>query len=216
MPTIAIIGGSGPEGRGLGLRFAMAGHQVVLGSRSADRAAKAVDELMKLVPDMPITGAVNAEAAQAGEWVVLSVPHDGLSETVQSLKPALDSKLLVSVVAPLKFVKGLPTAVQVPEGSAAQQVAGLLPKSNVVAAFHHVSAQDLLVPNRGLEGDVIVCGDDDEAKQEVMALAKQIVGLRAIDGGPLVNARYVEELTALLLYVNKVYHAHSTIRLVGV
>ena len=216
MPTIAIIGGSGPEGRGLGLRFAMAGHPVIIGSRSAERAAKAVKELLELVPDTPITGAVNDIAARDADWALLSVPYEGLADTVQSLAPSLEGKIVISVVAPLRFSKGLPKAVNVAEGSAAQKVAALLPKSEVVAAFHHISAHDLLVPNRGLEGDVIVCADHAEAKQEVMALAKQVVGLRGIDGGPLENARYVEEMTALLLHVNRIYNARSTVRLVGV
>ncbi len=216
MPSIAIIGGSGPEGRGLGLRFAMAGHPVVLGSRSEERAAKAAKELLELIPDTPITGAVNDIAARDADWALLSVPYEGLADTVQSLASSLEGKVVISVVAPLRFSKGLARAVEVAEGSAAQKVAALLPKSVVVAAFHHISAQDLLVPNRDLEGDVIVCADNAEAKEEVMALAKQMVGLRAIDGGPLENARYVEEMTALLLHINRIYNTRSTVRVVGV
>ena len=215
MPTIAIIGGTGPEGRGLGLRFAMAGHGVVLGSRDAVRATEAAAGILQLRPGLAVTGAVNANAAQAADWVVLSVPYDGLASTVEALAAALAGKLVISVVAPLSFEGGRPRAVQVPEGSAGQQVARLLPESRVVSAFHHLSAHDLLDPARQLEGDVVVCGDGTDPKRQVMALVEQMPALRAVDGGPLENSRYVEELTALLLHINRRYKAHSTIRLLG-
>ena len=215
MPTIAIVGGTGPEGRGLGLRFAMAGHQVVLGSRDAGRAAEAAASVLQLAPGLPVTGLANADAARAAEWVVLSVPYEGLASTVQALAPALAGKLVISVVAPLSFEGGRPRAVDVPEGSAAQQVAGLLPDSQVASAFHHLSAHDLLDPAHQLEGDVIVCASGAEARRQVMDLVGQMPALRPVDGGPLENSRYVEELTALLLTINRRYKTRTAIRLLG-
>ena len=215
MATIAIIGGTGPEGRGLGLRFAMAGHQVILGSRDAGRAQEAAETLLQLRPGLPVSGAVNADAAGGAQWVVLSVPYRGLAATVEALAPLLAGKLVISVVAPLAFEGGRPSAIPVLEGSAAEQVANLVPEGRVVSAFHHLSAPDLLDPAKELEGDVIVCGGAQDDKREVMALAEQVRSVRAVDGGPLENSRYVEELTALLLSINRRYKARSTIRLMG-
>ena len=215
MATIAIIGGTGPEGRGLGLRFAMAGHVVVLGSRDADRAKAAAKELLALRPGSSVTGAPNADAANDAEWVVLSTPYDGLASTVQALAPSLVGKLVISVVSAVTFQGGRPRPVEVPEGSAAQQVAGLLPASQVVSAFHHVSAYDLLVPDTEVEGDGIVCGDAEEAKGQVMALVEQVRSLRAVDGGGLDNSRHSEALTALLLDLNRRYKTRTSVRLLG-
>ena len=215
MTSIAIIGGTGPEGRGLGLRFAMAGHRVVLGSRDAGRAAEAAASVLQLAPGLPVTGIANADAVRDADWVVLSVPYNGLAPTVQALAPSLAGKLVISVVAPLSFDGGRPRAVFVPEGSAAQQVAALLPESQVASAFHHLSAQDLLDPEHPLECDVIVCADVPEAKQQVMDLAGRLKGLRPVDGGSLENSRYVEELTALLLHVNRRYKTRASVRLLG-
>ena len=215
MPTIAIIGGTGPEGKGLGLRFALAGHQVVIGSRDAARALEAAESLQVLRPGLAITGATNADAARDAEWVVLSVPYDGLAVTVQALAPSLTGKLVISVVAPLTYEKGRPRAVSVAEGSAGELVAKLVPGSQVVSAFHHLSARELMEPEKELEGDVIVCGGDETAKGQVMALAEQVTSLRAVDGGDLDNSRYLEELTALILNINRRYKARSTVKLVG-
>lgn len=216
MPTIAIIGGSGPEGRGLGLRFAIAGHTVVLGSRDAARAADAASTVLSLRRGLPVSGALNADAARAADWVVFSVPYDGLRPTVRGLAPALVGKLVVSVVAPLRFEAGVPLPVLVPEGSAAAQVQALLPDSRVTSAFHNLSARELLKPDDLLHGDVIVCGHDRAARQEVMRLASSLPRLRGIDGGGLEHARCVEELTALLLFINRTYKTNSTIQVLGV
>ena len=216
MATIAIIGGSGEEGIGLGLRFAMAGHRVVIGSRRLERAVGAAEEILKLRPGLPIAGALNTDAAREAEWLVLSVPYKAMSATLQPLTPLLAGKLVVSVVIPLEFDGRRPRAAAVPEGSAAQRAAALLPESHVVAAFHHISARDLWVPDRSLEADIIVCSDHAEAKQQVMALAEQISSFRAIDGGPLENARYVEGLVALLMQINRRYKGRAMVRLVGI
>ena len=215
MVTIAIIGGSGPEGRGLGLRFAIAGHAVVLGSRDAARANEAAGAVAALSPGAAVSGALNADAARAAEWVVLSVPYEGLDDTVRALAPSLDGKMVVSVVAPLAFEGGQPRAVLVPEWSAPEFVQGLVPTAQVPSAFHNLSAKELLKPHERFAGGVIVCGDDAQAKADTVGLVNVIQDLRGVDGGPLSNSRIVEELTALLLYVNMRAKSRATIKLLG-
>ncbi len=128
----------------------------------------------------------------------------------------LAGKIVVDVVAPLSFKKGVASALSVDEGSAAMQAQATIGRSKVVGAFQSISAQELLVPDRPLDSDVVVCADDAEAKKIIMGLAEQIDGVRAVDGGALQNARYVESFTALLLNINRIYHAHSTIKIGGV
>ena len=119
-------------------------------------------------------------------------------------------------MAPLTFSKGIISATPVEEGSAAVQAQQILPSSRVVGAFHNISATDLLVPSKPIDSDVIVCADDDEAKKYVINLSEKIEGIRGIDGGRLENSKYSEELTALLLNINKIYKAHSSIRITGI
>ena len=214
-PTIAIIGGTGPEGRGLALRFAMSGYPVIIGSRDAGRAADAASGLLDVRSGLPITGAANEDAADAAEWVVLSVPYDGLEATVKGLAGQLRGKMVISVVAPLEFENGAAKAPIVPEGSAAELVQGLIPESTVTSAFHNLSARELLKPDLDLEGDVAVCGNDADARQHTVELADAIKGLRGVDTGPLSNSRYIEDLTALLLNINKLHKSHATIKFIG-
>ncbi len=216
MPRIAIVGGTGPEGRGLGLRLAMAGHEVVIGSRDAGRAAEAAAGLLETRPGLPITGAANEEAVGGADAVLLSVPFEGLRPTAMALRDGLGGKLVISIVAPLEFADGQMRAVSVPEGSAGELTRDLLPESRVASAFQNLSARDLLKPDLELHGDVAVCADDDDARRETLDLAGDISGLRAIDAGPLSNSRYVEELTALLVNINRIHKAHSTIKFLGV
>lgn len=214
-PTIAVIGGSGPEGRGLALRFAMAGYPIIIGSRDAGRASEAAQGLLEIKAGLPITGVANADAAQQADWILLSVPYDGLEATTKALAPYLAGKMVTSVVAPLAFEGGVARAVVVPQGSAAELVAGLLPDSRISSAFHNLSARELLKPDLELDGDVVVCGTDEDARAQTVELAASIKSLRGVDAGDLSNSRYVEDLTALLLNVNKRYKAHSTIKLIG-
>ena len=213
---IGFIGGTGPEGKGLALRFAMAGERVAIGSRDAQRAQDAAHEVGELQVGLSVTGGLNEQVADESDIVFIAVPYSGHRPTLESLGNRLDGKLVVDVVAPMRFSRGVASAVEVEEGSAAQQAQILLPNSKVVGAFHNLSAEDLMRPNVAIVSDVIVCADDKEAKIRVMELAESIEAVRAVDGGGLQNSRYVEELTALLININRIYKAHSTIKIVGI
>jgi len=213
--TVAVLGGTGPQGRGLARRFAAAGLRVVIGSRSAERAQATAGELADATAGT-VTGAANAEAAARGDIVVVAVPWDGHRELLTELAPALAGKIVVDCVNPLGFDKQGAFALPVEEGSAAQQAEALLPDSRVVAAFHHVSAVLLEDPEvDSMDTDVMVLGDDREATDQVRALADIIPGVRGVFGGRLRNAGQVEALTANLIAVNRRYRAHAGIRLTG-
>ena len=212
---IGFLGGTGPEGRGLALRFALAGEEIMLGSRDLPRAEEAIRRMQHRAPIAGALAGTNARVAQEADMVFLTVPYEAQASLLESLAPALAYKVVVSTVAPLAFHQGQATALPVPEGSAAAQAQRLLPQSQVVAAFQNVSAADLWVPDRPIEGDVVVCSDHESAKEEVMVLAQRIPNLRAVDGGPLVNARYVEQVTALLLNINRIHKARTMIRIMG-
>ncbi len=213
---LAFLGGTGPEGRGLALRYALAGEAVVIGSRDGERAANSAQELSQTVPGASITGAGNLAAAEQAEVVFITVPYEAQRPLLESLGDALADKLVINVIAPLAFEKGRARAIRVEEGSAAEEAQALLPRSRVVGAFQNLSAVELLDSGHEMQGDVVVCGGDKEAKVRVMGMVGVIKELRAVDGGGLENARYVEELTALLLNINRIYKAHATIRIVGV
>ena len=212
---LSFLGGTGPEGRGLALRYALAGHPVFIGSREANRGIDAARGLIEKGPGASVKGGGNEQAARLGEVVFICVPYEAQESLLSGLAESLAGKVVVNVVAPLSFVKGRASAVDVAEGSAAEESQMLLPKSQVVAAFQNLSARKLLEARKPMEGDVVVCSDHDSAKKRVMSLVEVIEGLRAVDGGALANAKYVEQLTALLLNVNRIYRAHSSIRLVG-
>ena len=212
---LAILGGTGPEGKGLALRLAMAGEEVVIGSRDATRANDAAEALKELAPNLKVTGDVNDVAAQQVDTVFLTVPYEGQAALLQQVAPALAGKVVVNVVAPMVFNRGRARAIQVEDGSAAEESQKILADSLVVAALQNLSAEDLMQPDLTMESDVVVCSDHREAKQQVMGLVQRIPNLRAIDGGALEYARYVESLTALLVNINRIYRCHSTIKIVG-
>ena len=213
---IGFIGGTGPEGRGLALRFALAGEDVLIGSRDAGRAQDAAESVREIAPSISIGGGVNADVAGRSDTVVIAVPYSAQRPTLEGLRDELRGKLIVNVVAPLAFSKGVASAIRVEAGSAALEAREIVPDATHTAAFHNVSAQELLVPDRALDTDIVVFGDDADAKRKVMALAETIKGARSVDGGGLENARYCEDLTALLLNINRIYKAHSMIRIVGI
>ena len=213
---IGFIGGTGPEGLGLGLRFALSGIKVIIGSRSIENAELAVSKIQSKVPHGYISGALNKEVAEKCDPVFIAVPYQAQRSTLEELKDRLANKNVISVVAPLKFEKGIAMSETVPAGSAALEAAQILNKSTVAAGFHNISAHHLLDPNAIIDSDVIVFSDNDECKTITMELTKLLSGARAIDGGGLVNSRYTEDLTALLLNINKTYKAHSAIRITGI
>ena len=212
---LAILGGTGPEGKGLALRLAMAGEEVVIGSRDATRANDAAEALKELAPNLKVTGDVNDVAAQQGDTVFLTVPYEGQAALLQQVAPALAGKVVVNVVAPMVFNRGRARAIQVEDGSAAEESQKILADSQVVAALQNLSAEDLMQPDLTMESDVVICSDHREAKEQVMGLVQRIPNLRTIDGGALEYARYVESLTTLLVNINRIYRCHSTIKIVG-
>lgn len=214
---LAFLGGTGPEGKGLALRLAMAGEAVVIGSRDAGRAQEAADELLALAPGTTISGAVNPEAAAQSDVVFLTMPYNGMSPTIAGVGDALDGKVVVTVIAPMRFERGVGAiAEEVEAGSAAEEAQAAATGSRVVAAFQNVSAEELLKPAVTLDEDVVICGDDDEAKQAVVDLTRKIPNLRPVDAGALYNAKYVEQITPLLVNINRRYRAHSGVRITGV
>lgn len=215
---LAFIGGTGPEGKGLAYRFGLAGEQVIIGSRSAERAAEAAAELQdRLGAGADAVGAFpNGEAAARADVVLITVPFSAQSTTLPALADACAGKVVVSTVVPLAFVGRLALVDSVPEGSAAEQAQALLPRSTVVGAFQNLSAHTLLAGDVSMEMDVLVCGDAAAAKSMVMSLAERIRGVRALDAGPLAACRMVEAVTAMLLNLNRRYKAHAGLRIVGI
>jgi len=198
------------------LRFALAGERVMVGSRQEERAVQAAGNISELVSSELVAAGSNRDVAQESDVVFVAVPYSGHRDTLLALTGELAGKTVVDVVAPLSFQKGHASAVAVEEGSVALQAQAILAESRVVAAFQTISAQDLLVPDKLIDSDVIVCADDTGARESVMGLSETIVGVRAVNGGGLENARYIEDFTALLLNINRIYKAHSTIKIGGI
>jgi NADPH-dependent F420 reductase len=214
--TVAILGGTGEQGRGLGRRLAMAGVPVVLGSRSAARAEESAEQMRTDDPGIDIRGADNETAAALGATVIVAVPYDGHRELLASLADTLRGKLVIDCVNPLGFDKQGAFALPVPEGSAAQEAQATLPDSRLVAAFHHVSAKLLLTGDAPVDTDVLVLGDERAAKDEVIELVGLIKGMRGVDAGALRLAAHVEGMTAALIAMNRRYKAHAGLRVTDV
>lgn len=214
---LAFLGGTGPEGKGLALRLALAGEDVVIGSRDAARAQGVAAELSLQAPAARITGADNFEAATSADVIFLTVPYEGQRPLLEQVRGCLTGKVVVDVIAPMRFERGLGAiAVPVEAGSAAQEAQELAPNSLVVSAFQNVSAEELSDPNVLMQGDVVVCSDHQEAKDLVMELTRKIPDLRPVDGGRLINSKYVEQITPLLVSINRTYKIHAGIRIVGI
>ncbi|GGO80018.1 NADPH-dependent F420 reductase [Wenjunlia tyrosinilytica] len=210
--VVGVLGGTGDQGRGLAYRLAEAGQQVVIGSRSADRAANAAAEL-----GHGVRGADNARCARESDIVIIAVPWDGHKALLETLRPELVGKIVVDCVNPLGFDKKGAYALKPEEGSAAEQAALLLPESRVTAAFHHLSA--VLLQDPGVEQvdtDVLVLGEERAATDAVQALAGRIPGMRGVYAGRLRNAHQVEALVANLISTNRRYKAHAGLRVTDV
>jgi 8-hydroxy-5-deazaflavin:NADPH oxidoreductase len=216
---IAILGGTGPAGMGLALRWARAGETIILGSRDPQRAHDAAEEIRQRTGSQAhISGMENSAACAAAEILVLTVPFEGQASLLKQLKPTIRSGsiLIDATVALAASVGGRASrTLGIWQGSAAQQAAELVPKGvSVAAAFHNLSAE-LLNQDEPLDCDVMVCSDDANASQLARALATKIPGVRAIDGGKLENARILEQITALLIGLNIRHKGHSGIRITG-
>ena len=214
--SIGFLGGTGPAGRGLGIRFALAGEQVLVGSRDEARADEAAKSVLAKAPGTSVSGLLNEDIPARADIVFITVPYAAQRQTIEPFKGQLDGKIVVDTVSPLIVTDGVASTVSVAEGSAALEAQAVLSEAAVVAAFHTISARELLVPERRIDSDVLVCADDPEAKGVVMRLAEKIDGVRAVDGGGLENARYVEGLVALLLNMRRLYKARPSIKIVGI
>jgi 8-hydroxy-5-deazaflavin:NADPH oxidoreductase len=211
-PVVGVLGGTGPQGRGLAYRWALSGLPVVVGSRSAERAAAVAAEI-----GLGVRGVDNAECARASDVVLVAVPWDGHEELLAGLADDLAGRVVVDCVNPLGFDDKGAYALAVPDGSAALQAARLLPGSTVVAAFHHVSAVQLNDPAvRQVDTDVLVAGDDRAATDLVQELASRIPGMRGVYAGRLRSAHQLEALTANLISVNRRYKARAGIRVTDI
>jgi NADPH-dependent F420 reductase len=214
--TVAVLGGTGPQGRGLARRWATAGLTVVIGSRSAVRAEESAVQLAAETGG-DVRGATNHEAAAICDLAVVAVPYDGHSDLLRALAEPLAGKVVVDCVNPLGFDRQGAYALPVADGSAAQEAAAILTGSTVVAAFHHVSAvllDDAEVSS--VDTDVLVLGDDRDATDLVASLADVVPGMRGVYGGRLRNAHQVEALTANLISVNRRYKAHAGLRVTDI
>jgi 8-hydroxy-5-deazaflavin:NADPH oxidoreductase len=216
--TIAVLGGTGPEGFGLALRWARAGETVIIGSRDAQRAQAAAEKIKEIVRHAIVSGQENSAVCGASDLLVLTVPFEGHAKLLKQLKPSLrPGTILVDATVPLAASVGgrASRTLGVWQGSAAQEAAELVPASvSVVAAFQNVGAE-MLNGDGPVECDVIVCSDDPEAGKTVRNLAIKIPGVRALDGGKLENARILEQITALLIGLNIRHKGHSGIRISG-
>lgn len=218
-PPIAILGGTGPAGTGLALRWARAGETIIIGSRDEKRAQETAAAIRKRIgDDAKISGMENSAACAAANILMLTVPFEGQAALLKQLKPSItEGSILIDATVPLASAVGgrASRPLGVWQGSAAQQAAELVPKKvSVVAAFHNISAE-LLNGEGPLDCDVIVCSDDPDAAQVTRNLAAKISGVRPIDGGKLENARIVEHITALLIGMNIRHKGHAGIRITG-
>jgi NADPH-dependent F420 reductase len=213
------MGGTGPQGKGLGYRFARHGHDVVIGSRVTEKAAATAEEIHARLVGVEgageVTGAANANACADADVVLLAVPWDGHDELVSSLP--LTGRTVISCVNPLAFDKrgAHGRAIDGGEGSAAEHAARLAPEATVVGAFHNVSAVLLWGDEEYLDEDILCVGDTDEGKQVAVELARAVTGREGISAGKLRLARVLEPLTAVLISINRRYKVNSGIRITG-
>ncbi len=216
MTTIAVIGGTGKEGKGLALRWANAGYEIIIGSRDPARAANTAHELNTILGKSNVRGLGNADAAREAEMVVMSVPYEAHAATLNTIAAAVQGKILIDVTAPLD-PENKKKALRVPEGSAAQAAQQRLGSNvRVVAAFQNISYTHLSDLREALESDALVCGNDKEAKRQVIELARA-AGIAAFDAGPIENAVVAEGLTAVLININIQFKIkHAGIQITGV
>jgi NADPH-dependent F420 reductase len=212
---IGILGGTGKEGAGLAVRWAQAGHDIVIGSRDAERARAKAAELAGHSGGARIQGLGNRDAAAAADIVVIALPANGLAATLPEVREACRGKVVVSTVVPLTFGGGR-LFTPPPQGSSAEEAQEILgAETRVVAAFHHIAAHELSATEHDIECDLLICGGDAEAKKQVSELGASM-GLRAVDVGVLTNAGPLEGITAVLATINRRYKLkNSGIKITG-
>lgn len=210
---LGFVGGTGPQGQGLALRFAHAGYPVLIGSRSADKAKDVVRSLA--VDGLDMHGMANIDACAQAEVVFVTVPYAAQRDTLAGLAGVIADKIVVNCVNALEFDERGPVPGHVPAGSAAEECAQLLPLARVVSAFHGVSARRLLRVGEPITVDVLICGDDEDAKQVVARLAAEIPGMWGVDCGPLRLSGPIEHITPVLLSINRRYKLNAGIRIAG-
>ena len=210
--TVAIVGGTGNLGSALALRLGAPGVKIIIGSRDAEKAKKAVETLKPSLHGGEIEGMVNQAAVKGADFVVVAVPYEGHAQMVTHLKGQLAGKVVIDAVVPLNKAKPFVP----PAGSALQEAQQILAgEAPVIGALHNISAVDLSDVDAPL-GDVLVCGDNAEAKQKVMEIIRRI-GARAFDGGPAGNAYVIEGLTGVIIYLNRKYKSkHGSIKITGI
>ena len=220
MATIGFIGGTGPEGLGLAMRLAVAGERILIGSRRIERAEEAAQTVRDAVEQAggsaDAGGGVNRDVVEQSDVVIIVVPFDGHEATLNDLRDAIGTKLVIDAAVPLTMENRVPGISDVPEGSATEQAQALLPDATVVGAFHNLSARKLQRLSDPMEGDVLITADDDEAKQAVIDLVGKMPDLRPIDAGPLSMSRFVEDLTALIIGMNMRYKTQAAVQMVGI
>jgi NADPH-dependent F420 reductase len=213
---IAVLGGTGPEGLGLAARLVQIGESVMIGSRAAERAEDAAKSLRAKLPQASLSGAANAQATAEADVVVLAFPYEGVDAILADCGNAMSGKVVVDTIVPLK-VEGRFFDVGPPEeGSAGQRIQARVPGAKVVSAFKHQSAHHLIDLEHAMEGDVLLCGNDEAAKTLVAGLVRRIRDLRPVDAGDIRNARVFEAMTALLLNLNRKHKTRASVKILGV
>lgn len=214
---LGIVGGTGPQGRGLAARWARAGHVVHLGSRTQEKAQAAVDDVLERTGDgVEVHAATNDAVATAAEIVVVALPFEAQAAALPPLADACAGKVVCNVVNPMVFDEVGPKAVRVEAGSAAEECQQLLPDARVVSAFHDVSSRRLLRVDEPIDTHVLICGDDHEASHRVAHLANRIEGMWGVFCGPLRMSEYVENITPLILTINKLYRIQAGLLIDGI
>ena len=214
--TVGLIGGTGPAGRGVALRLAVAGHRVLIGSRDEERARGIVTELLDAWPDrgLDLRGAANEDVCDT-DVVVMAAPWEPALQLAGALEARLQDRVVISMANALARVDGNFLPLTMPRGSVCEELQARLPGSQVVGAFHHLPAKHLQDLDHALGAEVLVCGGSEDARASVVELVDRIDGLRGIDAGTLDSAGAIEALTAVLVQVNVRYRTHSMLRLVG-
>lgn len=215
--VLGIVGGTGPQGRGLAARWARAGHVVHVGSRTLEKAQAAVDDVLERTGDgVEVHAGTNDEVAATAEIVVVALPFEAQAAALPPLAASCADKVVCNVVNPMVFDELGPKAVPVEAGSAAEECQELLPDARVVSAFHDVSSRRLLRVDERIDTHVLICGDDQEACHRVAHLANRIEGMWGVYCGPLRMSEYVENITPLILTINKLYKIQAGLLIDGI